>query len=61
MAVNPLREVELQMSDGSRRFLDFEFQQVLHDRSVKYLLVSVSDITENVLLIRELEQQSSGT
>lgn len=53
--LNPLREVELQMSDGSRRFLDFEFQQVLHGRTVKYLLVSVSDITENVLLSRELE------
>lgn len=53
--LNPLREVELQMSDGTRRFLDFEFQQVLQHGMVEYLLVSVSDITDNILLARELE------
>jgi len=52
--LNPLREISLRMSDGTERFLDFEFQQVLGDGGVEYLLVSVSDITEKVLLAREL-------
>ena len=53
--LNPLHEVEFEMGDGTRRFLDFEFQQVQQDGSVEHLLVSVSDITDNILLARELE------
>jgi two-component system, chemotaxis family, sensor kinase CheA len=52
--LNPLREVEFAMADGKLRYLDFEFQQVLLDGRVEYLLVSVSDITEKIVLAREL-------
>lgn len=43
------------MSDGTRRFLDFEFQQVLQYGMVEYLLVSVYEHLDNILLSRELE------
>jgi chemotaxis protein histidine kinase CheA len=42
------------MHDEAERFLDFEFEQVLAGGAVEYLLVSVSDITDKVVLRREL-------
>ncbi|MFZ4535033.1 ATP-binding protein [Propionivibrio sp.] len=53
--LNPLREVELEMANGKLSYLDFEFQQVLLEGRVEYLLVSVSDITEKIVLARELD------
>lgn len=52
--LNPLREVCLQRSDGSEGFLDFGFEQVRGENGIDALLVSVSDVTEKVLLAREL-------
>ena len=52
--LNPLREVRFEMPDGKCRYLDFEFQQVLLAGRVEQLLVSVSDITEKVVLAQEL-------
>ena len=52
--LNPLRKVEFKAENGKRRYLDFEFQQVNTGTQVKYLLVSVSDITERILLSKEL-------
>ncbi len=52
--LNPLRQIEFCRRDGETRYLDFEFQQVLQNGRVAFLLVSVSDITEKVLLEKEL-------
>lgn len=52
--LNPLRQVEFSRGEGATRYLDFEFQQVLRAGAVEFLLVAVSDITDRVLLEREL-------
>ncbi len=58
--LNPLNEVEISIErrDGSyqNRYLNFQFKRVLEDKKVKQLLVSVTDVTREVLLARELEE-----
>lgn len=52
--LNPLREIAFARDDGEECFLDFEFEQVRNGDEVEYLLVSVVDVTEKVVLEREL-------
>ena len=58
-SLNPLNEVEIAIArrDGSfeNRYLNFKFKRVLKGEKLGYLLGSVSDITKQVLLERELE------
>ena len=57
--LNPLNQVEINIArrDGSSesRFLDFKFARVVADGELKHLLGSVTDVTREVLLERELE------
>jgi len=57
--LNPLREIEVTISDEEGQFVNkyfcFEFQRAYEDNEIKDILVTVSDITERVLLTRELE------
>ncbi len=56
--LNPLTAIEVTVSrpDGSsvRSFLTFQFNRVLRARKVSHLLVTVSDVTDQVVLEREL-------
>ncbi len=58
--LNPLNEVEIHIArrDGSyeSRFLDFRFNRVLADGELSHLLGSVTDVTRQVLLARELQE-----
>lgn len=58
--LNPLDEVEINIPDQSggfnTRYLSFEFKRVLDVQEVSGILVTVNDITEKVLLARELAQ-----
>ncbi len=57
--LNPLDEVEINIvrRDGSyeNRYLDFTFNRVLAEDELQHLLVSVRDVTKEVVLRNELE------
>ena len=57
-SLNPLDQVELggEEDRGGRRFLDFAFRRMREDGRVTRLLVTVSDITERVVLTEELDR-----
>lgn len=59
-SLNPLDEVEVQVAGESgrseRRWLGFAFRRVLEDGKLTHLLVTVTDVTDRVLLSRKLEQ-----
>lgn len=61
--LNPLNEVEVSFTtgDGSfeTRYLAFEFNRVKVDGEISHLLVTVTDITERILLARELEESQA--
>lgn len=63
-SINPLGQVEIQMDDGhggrDARFLQFDFHRVMGEQGVKHVLVSVSDVTANVLLARELAESQQN-
>lgn len=63
-SINPLGEVEIQVDDGrggrDARFLQFDFHRVMGEQGVKHVLVSVSDVTANVLLARELAESQQN-
>ncbi len=54
--LDPLREVEVRARDGDpkRKYLTFQMTQVKEGGAVKELLVTVFDVTQKVLLEREL-------
>ena len=55
--LDPLKNVQILIpgeTSGKVRFLTFQFTQVHEDRHVKELLVTVFDVTQKVLLEREL-------
>ena len=55
--LDPLKNVQILIpgeTSGKVRFLTFQFTQVHEDRRVKELLVTVFDVTQKVLLEREL-------
>ncbi|MGB0713841.1 MAG: ATP-binding protein, partial [Gammaproteobacteria bacterium] len=58
--VNPLEEVEVNITGGSAggaqsRVLSFAFNRVYDGKSILHVLVSVTDVTDKVMLARELE------
>ncbi|HEU5468453.1 MAG TPA: ATP-binding protein [Steroidobacteraceae bacterium] len=63
-SINPLGQVEIQMDDGrggrDARFLQFDFHRVMGEQGVKHVLVSVTDVTANVLLARELAESQQN-
>ncbi len=58
LELNPLTAIQVMVPrpDGSseRRFLTLQFNRVTHEKQVAYLLVTVSDVTDQVQLEREL-------
>ncbi len=57
--INPLTEVEISIErrDGSfeNKFLKFQFKRVFEGKKLSHLLVSVTDVTREINLARELE------
>lgn len=56
--INPLDQVQVEFRDsGTKKYLAFQFTRV-HDkhRALSHVLVTVKDVTEQVLLSRQLEQ-----
>lgn len=57
--LNPLKEIEaiIAETDGTltSKFFSFDFQRAYEDDGIKDILVTVTDITQRVLLERELE------
>lgn len=63
-SLNPLVELEATMPVGHKRrlrYLTFAFEQVKTDDSVDALLVSVIDVTQEVLLKKELSEAQTRT
>lgn len=58
-SLNPLKEVEVHISNEQgayeSKFLSFAFSRVLAGKEILHILVTVKDITQQVLLARELE------
>ncbi|MEM7253849.1 MAG: ATP-binding protein [Pseudomonadota bacterium] len=61
--LNPLNEVEVNFQDGGgayeTRYLAFDFNQVKLDGQLSHILVTVTDITDRILLARELEESQA--
>ncbi len=59
-SINPLGQLEISADNGrggkETRYLQFDFHRVVGAKGVKHVLCSVSDITSNVLLARELQE-----
>jgi len=60
-SINPLGQLEISMDNGrggkESRYLQFDFHRVVGPKGgVKHVLCSVSDITSNVLLAKELQE-----
>ncbi|MGH8261089.1 MAG: ATP-binding protein, partial [Steroidobacteraceae bacterium] len=64
-SINPLGQLEIHVDNGrggeDTRYLQFDFHRVMGAKGgVKHVLVSVSDITANVLLARELQESQES-
>ncbi len=61
--LNPLNEVEVHFDDGNGGFqthyLQFDFNRVRQDGKLLHILVTVTDVTQRVLLARELEESQT--
>jgi signal transduction histidine kinase len=61
--LNPLSEVEVHFDDGSggfeTQYLQFDFNRVKQDGKLLHILVTVTDVTQRVLLARELEESQT--
>ncbi|MGH8202583.1 MAG: ATP-binding protein [Steroidobacteraceae bacterium] len=60
-SINPLGQLEIHMDNGrggkETRYLQFDFHRVIAPKGgVKHVLCSVTDITSNVLLAKELQE-----
>lgn len=64
-SLNPLDEVEVQLPGESgrleKRWLGFTFRRVLEQGRLSHLLVTVTDVTDRVLLARRLEQAEAAS
>lgn len=64
-SLNPLDEVEVQAPGDSgrleKRWLGFTFRRVLEHGKLSHLLVTVTDVTDRVLLARRLEQAEAAS
>ncbi|MGQ0833945.1 MAG: ATP-binding protein [Gammaproteobacteria bacterium] len=62
--INPLGQLEIHLDNGhggrETRYLQFDFHRVMGPSGVKHVLVSVTDITSNVLLARELQESQEN-
>ena len=59
--LNPLNEVSVQIKDGNQvnnKFLRFNFRRVYNNGVIERVLTSVSDITREIKLAKELERES---
>ena len=59
--LNPLNEVSVQVKNGDKvdnKFLRFNFKRVYNENEVERVLTSVSDITREIKLAKELERES---
>lgn len=58
--LNPLKRIQINLErrDGSfeTHYVNFDFKRVLEEKEVKYVLGSVTDVTQEVLLELELEE-----
>jgi two-component system, chemotaxis family, sensor kinase CheA len=63
-SINPLGQLEIHVDgpNGGKetRYLQFDFHRVMGQKGVKHVLVSVTDITSNVLLARELQESQQN-
>lgn len=61
--LNPLNEVEVHFDDGNggfeTQYLQFDFNRVKQDGKLLHILVTVTDVTQRVLLARELEESQT--
>jgi two-component system chemotaxis sensor kinase CheA len=59
-SLNPLHEVQYKASlinpHVRNKFLDFSFNRVVEREGVKHILVTANDVTQKVLLLKELEK-----
>lgn len=64
--INPLRETEINFEGGGtskQKFLQFKFQRIMADGSIKHLMSTVTDVTKQVLLdrkLKETEEKNAG-
>ncbi|WP_415893748.1 ATP-binding protein [Neptuniibacter sp. PT8_73] len=60
VSLNPLADVEISVSDDTGQYsikhLSFRFNRTIEDGHISHILVTVSDITETVVLRQSLEQ-----
>jgi len=59
--LNPLNEVSVQVKDGNQienKFLRFNFKRVYNEGAIDRVLTSVSDITREIKLAKELDRES---
>lgn len=59
--LNPLNQVSVQINDGesiNNKFLRFNFRRVYNEKKIERVLTSVSDITKEVQLSRDLEREA---
>lgn len=59
--INPMRDVELDVPGRGKRTLTFEFEPVHEGASIPELLITVQDVTERLVLERELESAKERT
>ncbi len=64
--LNPLIEVEINFTDENNswinsKYLSFNFQRIYDDSDIHNLIVTVSDVTEQVVLTRKLKQSEERT
>jgi ligand-binding sensor domain-containing protein/signal transduction histidine kinase len=64
--LNPLSELEMHFADGKggwskSKFLSFNFKRILEDERIQNLIVTVSDITEQVILTKKLQLSEERT
>lgn len=59
-SLNPLHEVQYKASlidpHARNRFLDFSFNRVVERDGIKHILVTANDVTQKVMLMKELEK-----
>ena len=55
ISLNPLSEVKVESGDQPPRYLSFQFNRVVENKTVLHLLVTVQDVTENVTQAAELD------
>lgn len=53
--LNPMRDIELEVPGRGKRILTFEFEPVHEGKSIPEMLITVQDVTERLILARELE------